>query len=561
MKRNMLILTVMLVLSSISMANYLTDISAVAAGAYPRGITAADVNGDGIKEVAVANFGTETLIGQDTAKEPDSSISIFTKSGNGSFSEQKIKAGKSPRGLDAADFNNDGKDELIVSNYDDGTVMILLGESTVTLQAGRHPVGVASGDLDNDGKKDIAVAVYSDNKVVVFLNDGMWTKKEITLIGSPTDVAIGKIGRGSAIVSANYTTGDLSVIRLDASGLVKTQDLKAGGGPCKVEVADVTGDGEADIVASNFYDSTITVIGVDAGGNFKDAVAYPVGGRMPNGMAVADVTGDKLNDVITANRDDDTISVLVQKDGILLAPYTIQVTKDDVKTYGPVEVIGADINADGLNDVAFTHMRSNTLRVMYQQFPKAPAITSATHPDQSAWYTEDKAALSLSTVDLSGVAGYYWLVTTDEKYFDIKKAAFTETADVKISLSDAGVNYFKAVTKDINGNISAVPAVYKINITEEMSEKNTYNYPNPCSGPTTIRFALAKQKEVKILITDIKDIPVWHRDLSAAEVIAGVNSITWNLLNDAGKRVNNGVYIFKVITAEKTVSKKIVVIK
>jgi hypothetical protein len=523
---------------------------------------AADINGDGAKEIIAANFGDGTLIGQDNTKPPASSISIFTRSGKNSFTETKVIAGNGPRGLAAGDLNGDGRDEFVVSNYEDGNIMIFEGGLlTTTLDAGKHPVGVDIGDIDGDGKKDIAVAVYSDNKVVVFLNRGKsWVKKELTISGSPTDVSIGRLGTDTVILAADYTAGNVSVIKYSADSLVKASDITTGGGTCKVELADVTGDGHPDIVTANFYDNTVSVIPVDAAGNLGQIAVYPTGGKMPNGIAIADVNGDKLNDIITANRDDDTISVLIQKDGKLLPAKVIQVTNDDVKTFGPVEVAAADLNSDGLADIAFTHMRSNTVRVIYQTLPASPVITSSTHPDEKSWYPEKTAQLNLSADDMSGVGGYYWAVTKDDAALDISKAAFSATGVVTAENLDSGTNYFRAVTKDSNGNLSAA-SVLKINVAEDMSEKNVYNYPNPCSTATTIKFMVLSKQAVKIIIKDINSMPVWHKDLSEAEVSAGANMVEWNLDNDAGRAVNNGVYIFSVVTKEKTVSKKIVVVK
>jgi len=562
MGKNLFISAVFVLFTVSAFGNSFTPISSFNAGYYPRGIVAADVNGDGVKEIITANFGAGTLIGQDTPESSSASISIFTKSGNNTFTETKVAAGRSPRGLASGDLSGSGKEGFVVSNYDDNTIMIFDGNSTTTLATGKHPVGVAIGDINGDGKNDIAVADYSDNRVTVFINRGTaWDSREISLTGSPTDVTIGKIGARPAVISANYTTGTLSVIRFEKDMLVKEQDIKAGGGACKVEIADVTGDGIADIIAANFYDNTVTVIPVSAAGVMGTPASYPTGGKNANGMAVADMNGDKLSDVVTANRDDDTISVLFQKDGKLTAPKVIKASADEVKAFGPVEAAAGDFNGDGLCDIAFTHMRTNTMKVIFQQMPVSPVITSATHPDENQFYAENKASLSLAADDISGVSDYMWLVTTNKDYFDISKAQASASGSVTVSNLAAGVNYFKAVTRDVNGNVSAAQAVYKINVAEEMNEKNVYNYPNPCRDSTVIRFSMASKKEAKITIKDINGTPVWHRDLSEASTAAGVNSVSWDLVNDSGRTVSNGVYIFSVTAGSRTVTKKIAVVR
>ncbi|MCE5299749.1 MAG: FG-GAP-like repeat-containing protein [Spirochaetia bacterium] len=564
MKKTFIIISSVLLLASAIFANNLSDITSVAAGAFPRGITAADVDGDGTKELVVANFGEDTLIGMVSDVDPVSSIMVYENTASGPV-PTRFSAGKAPRGLAAGDINNDGREEFAFSNYEDGTVMISEGaEGMTTIAVGSHPVGLAIGDMDNNGvkKQDIAVAVYTDNKVVVLTRSskGTYEKSEVAVPGSPTDVAIGTINNKRVIVSANYTAGNISIIEKGASGYVKKEDIRAGGGVCKVDIEDVTGDGSPDIIAANFYDNTISVIEY-RNGAASEQVVYKLSGQRPNGMAVGDVNGDGKADVVTANRDDDTVDVLLQADGKLVLSKTYRVTEDEAATFGPVEAVIADLNADGLNDIAFTHMRTNTVKVIYQSLPASPVISSATHPDQTLWYTDVVPVIKFAADDLTGVDGYMYNLSKDTELYNPDKAVFTTADTVTLDALETGTWYITAVTKDMAGNISPKPSVFKVNITEALSEKSVYNYPNPASTDTTLRFAVAESADVKLVITDVNGTVVWHKELSASEVTAGVNYITWMLTNDTGRRVNNGVYIFKVITADRVVSKKIAVVK
>ncbi|MEI7542260.1 MAG: FG-GAP-like repeat-containing protein [bacterium] len=558
MKKIILAVLSIMLFSVVLFANNLSEISTFYSGAYPRGLVAADVNGDGIKEIVVANFGGATLIGQDVTVTANASISIFSKDGS-SLKKIDLPSGKSPRGVAAGDFNNDGKEEYAVSSYDDGTVTLYTGVVPVVLNAGKHPVGVSIGDVNKDGFNDIAVAVYSENKIVLFLasGKGTYTRYEVVVSGAPTDVTIGEINGKKVIVSANYNTATISIIDFNGTALIKENDVAVGKGPCKVKIGDVTGDGINDIITANFYDNTVSVVPSGTG----KATSYALGGSRPNGLTIADVNGDKLLDVITANRDDDTVDILLQKNGVLVLIKTIKVTNDNVKTYGPVEVVAGDFNGDGLTDIAFTHMRTNTLKVIYQQLPQAPQVMSSSHPNQDTWYGETTASFTLSAEDLNGVAGYLYTISKEQNVFSVKTAIFSAVAAIEIPSLETGTYYFTAATKDTVGNISSALTTYKINITETLSEKNVYNFPNPCSVSTTLRFAMSKAEDVKITISDPNGNLVWHKELPTTAVVLGVNYIIWNLTNDNGVRIANGVYNFKVITADKAINKKIAVVK
>ena len=338
--------------------------------------------------------------------------------------------------------------------------------------------------------------------------------------------------------------------------------MPAGSGACKVEIADITGDGLNDIIAANFHDNTISVIEQKPGGALaEEAVVYKLAGSRPNGMAIGDINGDGLNDIVTANRDSDTIDIFFQKNGRLEIVKSIVVTDDEVKAFGPVETVIADLNNDGLNDIAFTHMRSNTVRVIYQVLPYAPEISSSTHPSQESWYPEKSPAFILAArEDLNGIKGFLYSITKDSPAFDAGSAVFSESPSVRTGTLEAGTWYFSAAVKDSAGNISE-PAVYKVNINEEMSEKNVYNYPNPASDFTTIRFPLTERAEVKLVVRDINGAVVWTKIIGTEEAVPGINNIRWNLVNDRGRQIANGVYMLTVISGDKVITKKIAVVR
>ena len=80
-----------------------------------------------------------------------------------------------------ADFNGDGKSDLVTADYTGDTVSVLLGNGNGTFQAkqafgtGTRPYSVAVGDFNGDGKSDLVTADYWGNTASVLLGNGNGT--------------------------------------------------------------------------------------------------------------------------------------------------------------------------------------------------------------------------------------------------------------------------------------------------------------------------------------------------------------------------------------------------
>jgi hypothetical protein len=121
----------------------------------PIALTTANLNGDGIPDVAIANEAVNNL---------GSNISVLL-SETGGYITTGYPYGDEPRLIVAADMNHDGKIDLVTENEFNGTVDIFInaGKGTfrppIVLQdGGITAASVAVGDLNGDGKLDIVVS-------------------------------------------------------------------------------------------------------------------------------------------------------------------------------------------------------------------------------------------------------------------------------------------------------------------------------------------------------------------------------------------------------------------
>ena len=111
-----------------------------------------------------------------TASRGDS-VSVLIGIGDGTFEAQvEYPVGDRPYSVAIGDFDGDGVPDLAVANWgnsDAVSVLIGIGDGTFEAQVmypvGSSPTSVAIGDLDGDGVPDLAVS-NSNGNVSVLLN-------------------------------------------------------------------------------------------------------------------------------------------------------------------------------------------------------------------------------------------------------------------------------------------------------------------------------------------------------------------------------------------------------
>jgi hypothetical protein len=164
-----------------------------------------DFNGDGISDVAVADFLSDKIL-------------VMTgERASGFRLAARLPSSAGPRSIVAADFNHDGLMDLAVANFFSGTVAVFLGrgdgsfEDPRSLQVGKGAASIVTADFDADGIPDLAVANFFSGEAVILkeVGDGTFQVRS----------RLGPIRAVSYLYSADFNHNGLEdLLAFDASG-------------------------------------------------------------------------------------------------------------------------------------------------------------------------------------------------------------------------------------------------------------------------------------------------------------------------------------------------------
>lgn len=304
----------------------------------PISVAVGDLNGDGIEDLAVANFNTSDVsvflgFGDGTFFPPNrfftsstglpsnpTSVSIedFNRDGNpdlafanvhqaecsvllglgdGTFLEATcFGTGAAPRSLALGDFNRDGKPDLATVNADDDNVSVLLNTIEFistdipvidfmvarSFSSGQKTTSVIVADFDCDGKPDLATANRDDDNISVFLGDGTGSfnsQLTFTVADEPRSLAAGDVDRNGIpdLIVANFGSGNVSVLRGDGTGSFNPSlTFSVGDDPISLGLGDVDNNGTLDMVVAHYFDREIhTLLGNGSGSFYTPADLLP----------------------------------------------------------------------------------------------------------------------------------------------------------------------------------------------------------------------------------------------------------------------------------------------
>ncbi len=281
-------------------------------GTNPVGVAIADFNRDGKLDLAVAN-------------ESSDSVSFLLGDGVGGFgSATSVSIPVTefgPQALVVGDFNRDGKPDVAVTCGITQGVAILL--NTTTLGSGTPSFtssaiaslaslqkGIATGDFDRDGKLDLAIAVYGDGtnpgSLMILQGNGSGSFLSIgsvaTGIGPRAVAAADFNGDGKLdLAVSNSVSDNVSILLGNGSGgFAAASNISAGTSPYAIAIADFNNDGKLDLAIGN--GGTLSMLVGDGIGGFTAASPITLDAAQTlSSLTAVDLNLDGKLDLASAN--------------------------------------------------------------------------------------------------------------------------------------------------------------------------------------------------------------------------------------------------------------------
>jgi len=338
-------------------------------GGTPVDLITPDIDGDGDRDIVVLDPGSQTLrllvndgsgrftpadtlpgsggaisltwglldadphIDLLVADQATAAVRVHFGIGAGAFDPPMlVQAGGSPSDVRVADFNRDGRRDVVVttrvlSGAAPGAVRIIdnLG-SRVFAPPRSFPVGAAPArmaiqdfDFDTGFNFDVAVTNFQDGTVTVLFGDGAGGLTDPFTIGvgqSPLGIDSARIS-GTAhpdIAVGNLRSRTISVLEYAGDRtfqVVETAPLSED--PNDVVLGFFNPIPGRDVASALFFDDEVVLLSGVGGGALGVPRPEPTGAG-PFRLAVADFNGDFLDDLASVNRQDGSVTVFLNAD-------------------------------------------------------------------------------------------------------------------------------------------------------------------------------------------------------------------------------------------------------
>lgn len=499
----------------------------IALGATPLGLAAADFDRDGAPDLVTVSQGGR--------------IDIRFGNGAAGFRDQLLLQDIfDPAGVRAADLNSDGEVDLVVANRGSEALTVHYGQGNgrftdaVFIPFGAPAGLVAAGDVDGDGRLDLVTAMPGSQHLLVRRSTGATTYAAVESYA---------IGTGAVDVQAIRLNADSrdDVVVLTATSCEPFVAADSGrllpapviaGGARRMAAADLTGDGQVDLVLAG---SNVALLPGNGDGTFATARVLANDGALD--VALPDLDKDGDPDLVlalgsralgTAANDGMGAFDPVERLPVLTSPLLLAV---------------ADWKRDSYLDVAFASRWGEWLGTLLNRLPTsavAAQVTAESAPGTVTlhWRILPDGPQHIVGIDVARAfdAAGPFAVLTAQPLVPEPVMEFTDR-----SLTPGATAWYQIVVHAADGTQSALAPI----------QASAGRWTNAWQGVVTqadgsleVRYAVGPGGgEITIVVHDVRGRVV--QQLQRGHQAEGSHRIAWHRQDRGNRPVARGVYFVR----------------
>ncbi|CAF4050650.1 unnamed protein product, partial [Adineta steineri] len=316
-----------------------------------------------------------------------------------------LSVGSTPRHVLIDDFNKDNKLDVVVTNFDQDNIIVLLGKEGDGLFAseliystgiGSNPKTLAIAQLTNDEYLDVIVTNSGTDSLGLFYGFSyiVFTSAKACESGensTPTSVAIGDFNNDGHLdlVSTLLGSSEVCVFFGYGNGTFSSMMIYSqipASSPWSVAVGDFNNDNQQDLTIANWGIDSIGVLLGYGNGSFSTPILYSTGlGTRPISIAIGDFNNDNQQDITVANAGGGSIGLFF---GYGNGSFENVILLSTGNASHPSSVTIADMNNDNQLDIIVANEGIDAIGIFFGygngSFTKQLLVSCGDH--SSPWY-------------------------------------------------------------------------------------------------------------------------------------------------------------------------------
>lgn len=515
-------------------------------GASPTDLAVADLSGDGFADIVAASpmAGSLTVLTQDTTNKTFTSSTITTVAG------AELVASGDFNGDSRVDLlvSSSSSGTVFLLLQDSSTAGSF--NAPTDLSTGGQAAFLEVGDLNNDGLDDFVVAQSGAGVAQIFIRDAanagtFLSAVSVTVGGSLSAAQIGDFNNDAlndiAVFDSSGSQITLIMQNIDGSFSVGTS-VTSSSGTQSFRAVDINIDGRLDFLIANEDSEVVSILLQDSSNNFAASSNSPVSvGFNPRQPRLADIDGDGVADLVTAQGISSTgVSTVSIALGLSASAQTFvgplsspagPATGQMTSTL-PESAVLVDLNNDGLVDVASTSSNQSKVFVRFQSSTTVGSFDSLTE----ITLQNMNAATDISSGDFDGDGDRDLVVVSSGATSAV--AILEQTASGVFSVPSTPVTVASVITKafvaDLQGtgvsklvladtNASQIQ-IYAISSASQLTLESTFS---TGTGPVALVIGdLNNDGFLDLVTANQSDLSIHIQDAANAGTFLAPTSLT-----------------------------------